>query len=82
MAMNKDDWRLQGQEDYLQGVKLVKQKYSPQNPENDHDHCEFCGEKFMVNHPNTLSEGYSTEDRYRWVCEACYNDFKNDFDWK
>jgi hypothetical protein len=52
-----DDWRLQGQEKYLKGVMLSLIAYSPSNPNNDHDHCEFCGEKFMLNEPNHLTQG-------------------------
>lgn len=29
-----------------------------------------------------LHIGYCTCDRYRWICEQCYNDFKELFDWK
>jgi hypothetical protein len=44
------DWRLQGQERYLTGAKLVYRRYrrNSRNPQSGHDHCEFCGAKFMV----------------------------------
>jgi hypothetical protein len=29
-----------------------------------------------------LQEGYATEDNYRWICEECFEDFKDLFDWK
>ncbi len=77
-----DDWRLQGQEQYLKGVELVLIQYSPSSPGNDHDHCEFCSEKFMVNKPNCLTTGYTTKDRYYWVCSSCYEDFRGLFKWQ
>jgi hypothetical protein len=32
-----------------------------------------------VPHPNTLLEGYTTEDRARWICRQCFEDFKERF---
>ena len=47
-----------------------------------HDHCEFCFATFMVeDHPDVLHEGYATEDNYRWICETCFDDFKDRFEW-
>ena len=75
------DWRLNGQERYLYGVKLkhmnIKDKLNP----SDHEHCEFCLEK-ISNYPNTIHDVYCTEDEYHWVCDNCYNDFKMRFNWK
>jgi hypothetical protein len=76
-----EDWRLTNQERYLRGVTLVWRSYSPENPENDHDHCAFCSDKFMVSEPGTLHEGWSTEDRYRWICATCCDDFQDLFHW-
>ena len=71
------DWRLQGQERYLRGVVVCRRAYLPASPTNDHDHCEFCSAKFMVSSgPDTLTEGYCTVDRYRWICSRCFEDFK------
>jgi hypothetical protein len=82
MAASADDWRLIGQERYLAGAKLVRRKYAERSTNSDHDHCEFCGAKFMDDgSPSTLSEGYSTEDCYRWVCEICFADFRERFGW-
>ena len=78
------DWRLMGQERYLQGVALVWRRYRrpARNPNWDHDHCEFCGAKFMVEeHPDVLHEGYATLDDHRWICERCFLDFKDRFGW-
>jgi len=75
-----NDWRRQGQESFLSGVKLIYQKYKPYRSGWEHDHCEFCGAKFSLDKKD-LNEGYATEDRYHWVCEDCYNDFKDEFKW-
>jgi hypothetical protein len=77
--MKEDDWRLQGQEKYLQGFALYFRQYLG----NDHDHCEFCLAKFM-NEPgeDIRTEGYTTKDYYRWICSSCFNDFKDRMNWK
>jgi hypothetical protein len=79
----KNDWRLTNQEKFLKGVRLVWHSYSPANPKNDHDHCEFCFAEFMRDPvPETLQAGYSTEDRERWVCKPCFDDFADLFHWQ
>lgn len=75
-----DDWRLQGQERYLKGVKLSHADYQPYREGWDHDHCEFCSRKFSLA-ANDLHKGYVTEDRYHWICEPCFADFANSFGW-
>jgi hypothetical protein len=77
-----NDWRLTNQANYLKGATLEKRLYKPVSKENDHDHCEFCFAKFMsAAIPDTLQEGYSTTDGYRWICNACFNDFVDMFNW-
>jgi hypothetical protein len=76
---------IQGQEQYLQGAIRVRHQYRKylKNPSWDHDHCEFCWAKFMIeDYPDVLHEGYSTLDDYRWICENCFQDFKEMFGWK
>ena len=74
------DWRLRNQEDYLYKKKFYFCKYEPKDVW-EHDHCEFCNEKFSKN-PGDLHEGYSTKDRYYWVCVQCFKDFKKQFRWE
>ncbi len=79
------DWRLQGQEGYLTGVTLVHRRYrlNPTNPNWEHDHCEFCWAKFSVDDaPDVIHQGYATEDDYRWICEPCFEVFRDIFRWK
>ncbi|MCU0415008.1 MAG: hypothetical protein MUE91_11515 [Ignavibacteriaceae bacterium] len=84
--IEKDDWRLNNQEKYLVGVTLVRRLYrqNPYNPEWDHDHCEFCLAKFSLDTriKDALLSGYATTDDYRWICQTCFEDFKEMFKWK
>jgi hypothetical protein len=83
--VDESDWRLQGQERYLQGVALVRRRYHrpASNPNWDHDHCEFCMAKFMVEDvPDVLHEGYVTTSKWHWICETCFQDFQQMFGWQ
>lgn len=82
MIASPDDWRRQGQERYLKGAKLALKMYHAYRADWDHDHCEFCGEKFSETLQDALKEGYATEDNYSWICRPCFMDFKDEFDWK
>lgn len=79
----KKDWRLSGQERYLKGVPLIWKAYKRYSDSWDHDHCEFCWAKFSEEPaPDLLTEGYSTLDNYRWICEHCFEDFRDLFEWR
>ncbi|GAB6188179.1 hypothetical protein [Thermopirellula anaerolimosa] len=74
------DWRLQGQERFLKGVSLLRRTYRKYREGWEHDHCEFCGAKFSEQGEG-VNVGYTTIDRYHWICEECYKDFKDMFQW-
>ena len=76
-----DDWRRQGQETYLNGLTLARLKYQVHSPKSDHEHCEFCFAKISEG-PDDLHEGYASDDKYRWVCDDCFSDFRDEMDWK
>ena len=78
------DWRLQGQEKYLKGAELCRKRHARASDSWDHDHCEFCTAKFAEEGliPDALHEGYATTDNYRWICEQCFEDFKDQFEWR
>jgi hypothetical protein len=79
-AIPHDDWRLQGQ-DWLREELLRYETYRAEKPGSEHDHCEFCWTPFRSSgQEGAVTEGYVTGDR-RWICEACYEDFKLMFDW-
>jgi hypothetical protein len=75
-----DDWRRLGQEKHLKNKALDFGKYTPPRPDWDHDHCEYCNAKFSL-FPGDLTEGYSADDKYYWVCAECFADFKDEFEW-
>ena len=83
----EEDWRLSGREDelkkFLYGITLYRRKYKRYSETWDHDHCEFCWEKFTQPDliPEALHEGYATPDNYHWICESCFNDFRDKFAW-
>lgn len=80
--VDKQDWRLTSQDKYLKGKVLVRKKYRAPSPTWDHDHCAFCWARFMEQPwPDTLQEGYTTEDEYYWICPECFEDFKEMFGW-
>ena len=82
-SSTSSDWRLGGQERFLQGVKLYWMQYTRCSEDWDHDHCSFCWAKFTVeDYPDALHEGYSTSDKYHWVCKKCFDDFKEQFRWE
>jgi hypothetical protein len=72
---DEEDWRLRGQEDYLQSATLIRKQYKAWSDEWEHDHCEFCWAKFMdpnfspehkrfiAEDPDVLTEGYAVHDR-------------------
>ncbi len=77
------DWRLQGQEKFIQGKILYWRQYKKYRETWDHDHCLFCGAKFKVKEfPDVLHEGYSTADQYYWICKECFDDFQEQFHWE
>ena len=85
MAIEENDWRLQGQERYLKRATLTFRKYrrNSNDPDWDHDHCEFCWAKFMVDQPPPIAdEGYCTLHEYRWICSQCFADFQEAFEWE
>jgi hypothetical protein len=75
-----DDWRRQGQEKYLKGVPIKRGPWRMLKPSWDHDHCEFCYVTFSP-YDGDLKSGYSTLDEYRWICEACFEAFRDEFGW-
>jgi hypothetical protein len=78
-----NDWRLRNQFAYLRGLSLIWQRYRALNEGWDHDHCEFCWSKFAEHdNPEVLREGYTTPDTMHWVCSACFEDFKDLFEWQ
>ena len=84
-----DDWRLSFvEESRMLNKRLLKKKFEADGY-YDHVHCEFCWAK-ISEYTDTLHYGYYTEiqvgaalemTREAWICEECYNDFKEMFHW-
>ena len=74
------DWRLVNQENYLKGKTLIKASFRETN-DFDHTHCAFCWDKFS-NHIDMMHIGYRVVDGPWWICEKCFSDFKEQFNWK
>lgn len=83
--VDKDDWRLSfGREIsfYSQFTWSLK-KWEITRPNWDHDHCEFCIHKITdLEIPNSLKEGWTDKDETYWICETCFADFKEMYQWK
>jgi hypothetical protein len=77
---NKNDWRLINQEKFLKDKTLKSADYKPYSEKWNHDHCAFCQAAFSL-YDNDLQKGYCTLDNYHWICEECFNDFKEMFNW-
>jgi hypothetical protein len=75
------DWRLPEKKRYLESAVLYWRPYAGET-QFDHAHCAFCFQRFMdIDHPEYKREGYTTEDEHDWICDVCFQDFKDDFRW-
>ena len=74
-----EDWRLTNQLDYLFREKLIRKNFLD-FPEKEHEHCSFCWGKFGDDE-NMYKFGYCTKDAYHWICDKCFEDFKDMFEW-
>lgn len=69
------DPRLRGQEKYLMHESLAPALYPEDSTAKAS--CEFCIEKFSL--CGGIQKGYASKDRRYWVCEKCFEDFKDMF---
>ena len=82
--IQQDDWRLRGQEEYLQNEKFQYKQFVSPPTGSLHTHCEFCWHKFMEHSEGVKDcskEGYCSFDGKYWICEECFQDFKEKFQW-
>ena len=75
--IKESDWRLTDQINYLKEKQLKHSKYVKYSDNWEHDHCEFCYYEFN----NESQYGYRTLDNYYWICDKCFKDFCNMFNW-
>jgi hypothetical protein len=69
------------------GVMLHRRQYFQWAPNWDHDHCEFCSIAFVVKgdasaQPPNVAEGWTTDDESNWICNSCFEKYRERFDWK
>ena len=68
------------------GVTLHRRRYFLWREDWDHDHCEFCWKTLLIPgaplQPDEVTEGWTTDDEYSWICDACFKDFHERFGWK
>lgn len=67
------DWRITNQINYLKDSVLLFKSFPN---ESEHTHCEFCMARFSK---DDVRKGYTTLDQQRWICAACFKDFKEMF---
>ncbi len=79
--IKENDWRITNQESYLTGKTFYLHNYIKEETGTDHRHCEFCWDK-LGQYEGALHRGYSTLDNYYWVCVKCFDDFKEQFEFK
>jgi hypothetical protein len=77
-----NDWRVDNAK-RTRGAVLRFEKYKRKSEAWDHDHCEGCWAKFMESSgSDVFTEGYVTEDNYRWICSECFRDLQEAMEWK
>lgn len=84
------DWRLDILGDRVVAGEIMGLEFTlrafetpPDKPRYDHDHCEACFQKIM-NHDgeNIDKQGYVTRCGGTWICETCFADFRERFEWR
>jgi hypothetical protein len=89
MGEEQGDWRLSGndhlQAQWLHGAVVRRTRYVESWERTDHAHCIFCCAKFMEDdypdRPPMLHVGYKADDGPAWICEVCFRDFVDRFNW-
>ena len=76
----RDDWRIMGQEGYLLNCRLQHRTYSRALCRADFLQCEFCWDKFDEDPQHPKKAYFEPKGQY-WICEKCYEDFKDMFEW-
>lgn len=74
------EWNLQ--KDFCRKKRLIWKAYPA---DREHDHCEFCWAKFWADpqaDEGCLKAGFVIEGTDCWVCEECFEIFKDYFDWE
>ena len=63
---------------FVRGAVLYARNYQRICETGDHDHCVSCWDKFMEEDlPDVLHCGFATQDERHWVCQECFEKFKD-----
>ena len=76
----REDWRIMGQEGYLMGKTLQHRRFQQALSVDDFTQCEFCWACFDED-GNNSSMAYFEPINKVWICEKCFHDFLNYFNW-
>jgi hypothetical protein len=87
MPLREDDYWLEWHKEYPHRLKLLWTPYKQPSPGWDHDHCEFCWQRFAEqtsHYTDAEFIGYVASDGTRqwWVCNECANDLKGHYLWE
>lgn len=68
---------------FLKGITLEWKKYKQDSPQWDHEHCEFCGGKFMEEVDGKIfNAGWTDETENHWICSGCFDEKKDTYQFK
>ncbi|MDE7181874.1 MAG: hypothetical protein K2O41_02420 [Clostridia bacterium] len=84
--MHNQDWRIETYRGHLNGETFSLKDFVS-TATNNHEHCVFCWRKITdLNIEECDREGYcafnSKTGQANWVCKGCFNDFKEQFNFK
>jgi hypothetical protein len=87
MPLQDNDYRLEHHKEYLQGLALHWSLYRQPSATWDHDHCEFCWQRFAEptsHYTDAEFWGYVASDGARewWICKTCADDLKGRYEWE
>ena len=75
----EDDWRLLSTFPE-KNLHFLRRVFDRTICIEDYDQCEFCYAIFDEDEENPKTAYYCPQERY-WVCETCFNDFKDHLNW-
>jgi len=70
--------RVQHMKEKLKGIALMRSKWTTIDDSWDHDHCKFCMKTLDA---STEELAYCSEDYYWWICEECFQEYRDEFEW-
>lgn len=81
----ENDWRLDIAQEpsFYEKFTWELKKWTQTRSNWDHDHCDFCGTEISnIINDEIQNIGWTNDDEYYWICETCFDDFKDLYQWK